>query len=60
MAKLFVKSKNEHFAPKPITHVTMDLIFVVMNTEHARPAEVGQAMHPSVNVSEVFMLISAC
>ena len=31
----------------------MDLIFLVMNTEHARPTEVGQAMHPSVNVSEV-------
>ena len=54
MAKLFMNSKNEHFAPKLITHVTMDLIFLVTSTEHARPAEVGQAMHPSVNVSEVF------
>ena len=59
MAKLFMNSKNEHFAPKLITHVTMDLIFLVMSTEHARPAEVGQAMHPSVNVSEVFKLITA-
>ena len=60
MAKLFMKSKNKHFTPKHITHVTMDLIFMVMNTEHARPTEVGQEMHPSVNVSEVFVLITAC
>ena len=57
MAKL--SWKNEHFAPKHITCVTMDLTSLVMNTEHARPAEVGQAMHPSVNVSEVFRLITA-
>ena len=59
MEKLFMNSKNEHFAPKPITCVMMDLIFLVMSTEHARLAEVGQAMHPSVNVSEVFRLITA-
>ena len=35
----------------------MDLIFLVMSTEHAKPAEVGQAMHPFVNVSEVFNLL---
>ena len=59
MARLFMNSKNEQFTPKPTTHVMMDLIFLVINTEYARPAEVGQAMHPSVNVSEVFVLITA-
>ena len=59
MAKLFMNSKNEHFAPKHTTCVMMDLIFLVMSTEHARPTDVGQAMHPSVNVSEVFKLLTA-
>ena len=47
------KKKNISLQSTLHMHVMLDLIFMVMNTKHAKPTEVGQEMHLSVNVSEV-------